>query len=149
MQEKPVLLLGPGKNPAELSQDKLYVIGAGVVIGIVFLVIAVIFFANLTAGTTSQRVLSEQTSTASKEMSDSKNSDSGKVQEVMAVSPTKSGPTPTSIPTPTPSSAPTPTPTPTSAPTPTPTPTSIPTPTPTSAPTPTPTPTSIPTPTPS
>jgi Na+-transporting methylmalonyl-CoA/oxaloacetate decarboxylase gamma subunit len=128
MQEKPILLLEAGKKSEEFSQEKLYVVGAGIVIGTVFLVIAVIFFAGLTTNTSSKKILPAQTVAASEEVPVSKKSDTGKTQAVTALSPTKSVPTlvPTSTPTPTPT--PTLVPTPTSTPTPTPTP--IPTPTP-------------------
>lgn len=144
MQEKPMLLLGPGKNSAEVSQDKLYIIGAGVVIGIVFLVILVISIASFATNANSKKVLPAQTATVSKEVPSPQKSDTGKMQEVMDLTPTKSVPTatptltPTSIPTPTPTLVPTSTPTPTPSPTLTPTPTVTPTLTPTSIPTPTP-----------
>lgn len=36
MQEKPILLLEAGKKSEEFSQEKLYVVGSGIVIGTVF-----------------------------------------------------------------------------------------------------------------
>lgn len=143
--DKSIIYLGAGDNLSEEDKkDRLYTIGFIVVIGIIFVILAVVVGGSYLTGSSSNATVKPNlTPTPIQAVKSASDQQLLPVDTTLVPTDTT---TPTSIPvatkTPTPTSAPTsvPTNTPTPAPTSSPTPTNTPAPTPTITPTPDPTP---------